>query len=140
MNEDCSERERLRRRLPPAVLLLVAGALWGTGAVGQPDFSDIDTLLMQDMDRRVKNLEPLIGAKNKDQASAIATFLRDGLKKAEAYFVGKETADAVEYAREGQTRADAVLSALEADDFDAAAAAARGVARSCRTCHDVYRP
>jgi cytochrome c556 len=36
--------------------------------------------------------------------------------------------------------AQTVRTALAANDFDAAAEAARGVAESCRACHDVYRP
>ena len=104
------------------------------------DLKDFDTLLMQDMDETVKDLEPLIGAKNAAGATEAVVFLGQGLEWTEQYFLAKSVADGAKLARTGKERALAVQKALAANDFAAAAAAAREVAKSCRACHDVYRP
>ena len=104
------------------------------------DLSGFDTLLMQDMDATVKDLEPLIGARNAAAATEAVTFLEQGLEWTEQYFLAKGVADGAELARDGKERAQAARAALAANDFGAAAEAARDVAKSCRACHDVYRP
>lgn len=104
------------------------------------DLAEFDTLLMQDLDATVKELEPLIGGRDVAAASEAVAFLRDGLAWTETYFATRDVADGAAFARDGKDEAVAVLSALEAGDFAAAAASARAVAKSCRTCHDVYRP
>jgi ABC-type ATPase with predicted acetyltransferase domain len=104
------------------------------------DLTEFDTLLMQDMDETVKDLEPLIGAKNAAGATEAVVFLGQGLEWTEQYFLSKDVADGAKLARTGKERALAVQKALAANDFAAAAEAAREVAKSCRACHDVYRP
>jgi hypothetical protein len=119
------------------------GALSAAGGAARAelDFSDFDTLLMQSMEDTIKALEPRIGNKDVAAATEDAEFLREGLQWAESYFAAKGGADdAVAFAKEGQQHAAKVTTSLAAGDFAAAAAAARGVAKSCRTCHDVYRP
>jgi len=111
-----------------------------TALAAEVDLSGIDTLLMQDMDATVKELEPLIGAKNPTAATEAVVFLEQGLAWTEEYFTGKGVADAAKLARVGKERARAVQAALAASDFGAAQEAAREVAKSCRACHDVYRP
>lgn len=104
------------------------------------DLAEFDTLLMQDLDATVKELEPLIGGRDVAAASEAVVFLRDGLAWTEDYFATREVADGAAFARDGKDQAAAVLRALEAGDFTAATEGARAVAKSCRTCHDVYRP
>ena len=104
------------------------------------DLSGFDTLLMEDMDDTFKDLEPLIGARKIAEATEAAAFLEQGLEWTEQYFQSKGVADGAKLALDGKQRAQAVRAALAADDFRAAAAAAREVAKSCRACHDVYRP
>src|SRR5262245_53050246 len=120
---------------------IVAVAAAATTAFAALDTSDIDTLLMQDMEKSVKRLEPPVGAKDKPSAERSLGVLEDGLEYVEGYFVTKGGADdAVQFARDGRQRAAAVRAALEANDFSKAADDARGLAKACRTCHDVYRP
>lgn len=109
-------------------------------AMAAVDVSGIDTFLMQDMEQAVKELEPLIGARDTAGATETATFLSEGLQWTEDYFAAQQADDAAALAREGRERAAAVLAALAAADFSAAADAARGVSRACRSCHDAYRP
>lgn len=109
-------------------------------AAAEIDLNDFDTLLMQDMDATVKELEPLIGGRNAAAATEAVAFLEEGLGWTEQYFASKGAADGASFAREGKERAAAARVALSGGDFAAAAEAARDVAKSCRTCHDVYRP
>lgn len=118
----------------------IAG-VWTAFAAAEIDLSDFDTFLMQDMDATVKDLEPLIGGKDVAAAKEAVTFLLEGLAWTQDYFASKAGADdAVGFARAGKESAEATLAALDAKDFNGAAEAARNVARSCRQCHDVYRP
>jgi hypothetical protein len=116
---------------------MLGGAAW---AAAELDLSDFDTLLMQDMDATVKDLEPLIGGRNAAAATEAVTFLEEGLAWTASYFAAKGVPDAEQLAREGKQRALAARTAIAGGDFKAAAAAAREVAKSCRACHDAYRP
>jgi hypothetical protein len=109
-------------------------------AAAELDLSDFDTLLMQDMDATVKDLEPLIGGRNAPAATDAVAFLEEGLDWTESYFAAKGVPDAEKIAREGKERAVAARAAIAGGDFNAAAAAARELAKSCRACHDAYRP
>jgi hypothetical protein len=129
------------RRIGALGALAVLTALGAGAARAEIDFSDFDTFLMQTMEDTLKALEPHIGGKNVAAATEDAQVLREGLQWAESYFAAKGGADdAVALAKEGQEHAAAVATALESGDFEAAAAAARGVAKTCRACHDAYRP
>ncbi len=119
-----------------AVTVAAAAAL----LAAEVDLTDFDTLLMNDMDGTVKQLEPLIGGRNSAAATEAAVFLEEGFDWTEQYFSAKGVADGAKLARDGKQRAQAVRTALAANDFKAAAAAARDVAKSCRACHEVYRP
>lgn len=130
----------MRRLIDPLAAGALALAAATTLLAAEIDLSGFDTLLMQDMDAAVKDLEPLIGARNAAEATETVVFLEQGLEWTEQYFLSKSVADGAELARDGRARAQAVRTALAAKDFDAAAEAARGVAESCRACHDVYRP
>ncbi len=116
------------------------GALLSFAVTAEVDVTGVDTLLMQDMDASAKELEPLIGARNAPAAAKAVTFLNDGLKWTENYFAAQGASDAVQFARDGQQRAATVLSALSGNDFAGAATAARALTKTCRACHDVYRP
>ena len=121
----------------------VAGALGvmlSFAVTAEVDVTGIDTLLMQDMDASAKELEPLIGAKNTTAATKAVTFLSGGLKWTEDYFAAQGASDAVGFAKDGQLKAAAVLSALSGGDYAGAATAARALTKTCRACHDVYRP
>jgi len=110
-------------------------------ALADIDLSDFDTVVMDIMDQTVKDLEPHIGARDLAAAKDDAQVLLEGLKETAAYFAGKANASGAEaLAREGQEHAAAVLRALDAGDFDKAADAARAISRTCRKCHDRYRP
>jgi cytochrome c556 len=105
------------------------------------DLKDFDDDLMRDMDYAIKDLEPVVGARNAAAAKGDAEFLLEGFKQTEGYFAKKGTADdAVRFARKSEELAVTVLQNIQANDFDAAANSARELSKSCRNCHDVYKP
>jgi hypothetical protein len=105
------------------------------------DLHDYDDDLMRDLDRTIKYFEPDITAGNAQGALDDADVLRDGFKYTEDYFTKKGNAeDAVQISKKGLQYLDIAVKDAEANQFDAAAAAARQVSATCRACHDVYKP
>lgn len=124
------------------VLLLGFGLAVVAGiALAEIDLSDFDDDLMKTMDETNKYLEPDINAKNAKNAREGLDVLQQGLKWTEEYFVHKgNTGDAVKIARDGQQYILQIQQALDANDFDKAAAGARELTKNCRVCHDLYKP
>jgi hypothetical protein len=123
------------------VLLGFGVALAAGIAMAEIDLSDFDDDLMKTMDDTNKYLEPDINAKNAKSAREGIEILEQGLKWTEEYFVHKgNTADAVKLAQDGQQHIVRIRAALDANNFDAAAAASRELTKNCRACHDLYKP
>ena len=58
----------------------------------------------------------------------------------EAHFSAKaDAAKGVEFSRKSQAHANAIATAVEAGNYDAAMDALTDLTRSCRTCHEVYK-
>ncbi len=105
------------------------------------DLSDFDDDLMHDMDDATKDLEPVLGAQNAQAAATDVQILQNGFKWTEEYFRRKgNTDDAVKIARHGQELIAEVVRKVTSRDFPAAAAAARDAAKTCGSCHDIYKP
>jgi cytochrome c556 len=123
------------------ILCCVTVAFSAGTALADIDLKDFDDDLMRDMDTAIKDLEPVIGAKNAAAAAGDAELLRDGFKQTGDYFAKKGGAgDAVDFAHHSEDLTAAVLKSIAANDFDAAGNAARALSKSCRACHDVYKP
>lgn len=121
--------------------MVLAMILMTNSVAAGPDFEDIDSDLMRDMDDAIKDLEPVLGAGNFDSAQADAEVLRDGLKYVEEYFAAKGGVDdGTAIARDGRTVVAGLLARLEVKDAAAAIEAARDTAKNCRRCHDIYKP
>ncbi len=135
-------RELKRRLAPLALAVLLAGAVHADPTQHvNIDLKDFDDDSMRDMDDANKDLQPVIGAKNAQQALSDAQTIQQVLKETEDYFNKKGgTQDAVKFAQDGEASLARVIAALNKSDFDAAAAAARDVSKNCKTCHDVYKP
>jgi hypothetical protein len=125
---------RLHRLIAPAAIFVSAPV------IAAIDLRDYDNDLMRDLDKTVKYFEPDITAKNADAAKDDAQVLLDGFKYTESYFAKKDAADAVEISRKGVKLINDVLASVDGNDFDAAAAAARGAPELCKSCHDIYKP
>jgi lipopolysaccharide export LptBFGC system permease protein LptF len=105
------------------------------------DLSDFDQDLMRDMDNSNKDLEPVINAKNAATATEDAKFILEGLQWTEKYFASKgNAADAVKYSQDAQALTNSILKSLSQNDFDNAASTARELSRSCKICHETYKP
>jgi hypothetical protein len=105
------------------------------------DLHDYDDELMRTLDQTIKYFEPDIVAGNVQGAMEDAGILRDGFKWMENYFSRKENAErAVQFSRESQEFVAAAVKSLAENDLDNAAEAARSTARTCRACHDIYKP
>jgi len=121
-------------------LLVVAASLFATVGLADIDLSDFDDDLMRSMDDSIKSFEPNIASKNAARAMDDARILWDGLKWTEEYFEKKGgAADAVTISKQALEYTGAVMKYLEANDFENAATAARSAAKTCRTCHDIYK-
>jgi hypothetical protein len=96
---------------------------------------------MRDMDDAIKDLDSNLGGQDSDASLANVAVLREGLTWAEQYFVKKPDAPlGVGYVRDGQQHLAATLQAIQTRDFDAANGHLRGVVRSCKACHEAYKP
>lgn len=127
------------RRLTTHVVMMLLGSFM-TQAVAEVDLTDFDNDLMRTMEDSIKSFEPNIAAKNSERALADAQVLWDGFKWTEAFFAKQgNAADAVDISRKALEHTDAVMKFLAAGDFDSAAESARKAARTCRTCHDIYK-
>jgi hypothetical protein len=105
------------------------------------DFSDFDDELMRSMDDAIKELDSSVGGQDAKASLANAEVLLDGLAWAEKYFAAKPQAPRGEgLAREGKEHVAEVVRSIEAGDFDAASSGVRAVVRSCKACHDLYKP
>jgi len=123
---------------------LAAGALMALAAsvmAAEIDFSDFNDDLMQSMDDAIKELDSNVGGKDAKASLANAEVLREGFAWAEKYFAAKPEAPRGEgFAREGKDHLETLVKSIEANDFDAASNGVRAVVRSCKACHEVYKP
>ena len=119
-----------------ATLALAAGAY-----AAELDLSDFDDSLMRSMDDAVKDLDSNVGGQELGAAQANVEILREGLARAEKYFAAKpEAPRGAGFARESQENLELVTKSLQVCDFDAASNGVRAVVRSCKACHEAYKP
>jgi hypothetical protein len=105
------------------------------------EFSDFDDDLMRSMDDAVKELDSNVGGQDTKASLANVAVLREGLARAEKYFAAKPEAPlGAGYAREGNEHLAVLVKSLEAGDFDAANNNVRAVVRTCKACHEAYKP
>lgn len=122
-----------------AVMAAVA-ATWALAAASL-DLSDFNDDIMKDMDDRVKALDSNISAGDAKSAASDAQSIREGLHRTEEYFTKKGSVeDAVKLAKRGEDLADSVSKSVSANDFDAALTSYDLLVKTCRVCHDAYKP
>jgi hypothetical protein len=117
-------------------------ALWMSSVVfAGIDLSDFDEDAMRAVDDASKELESSLASKDTQVALANAQFIRDSLQWAEGYFGKKGNVDdAVRLARQGQELATAIEKSVKASDFEAASGSYDSLVRTCKRCHDAYKP
>ena len=105
------------------------------------DLRDYDDELMRTLEKTNKYFEPDLMAGNLDAAREDALVLRYGLSWIERYFLAKGNAeDAVKIARDGLALLSVAMQDAERRNFDGAADQAHELTRTCRSCHDIYKP
>jgi hypothetical protein len=129
----------MRRRLLAAGAAMALAA--ATVMAAEIDYSDFDDSLMRSMDDAIKDLDSNLGGQNPTASLANAEVLREGLAWAEKYFATKPEAPlGAGYAREAQQHLATIVTAIEARNFDAATSNVRAVVRTCKACHEAYKP
>ena len=105
------------------------------------DLSDFDEDAMHAIDDAKKDLESDLASKDVKAAIENAAIIRDGLTWAESYFVKKgNVEDAIRLSKQGKGFATAIIESADARDFVAASDAYDGLVRTCKRCHDAYKP
>jgi len=126
-----------RKLLAAGVAFTLAAAVYAA----ELDFSDFDDTQMRSMDDAIKDLDSNVGGREADAALANAAALRDGLAWAGQYFARRtDTPLAAGFVREGQEQVAALIKAVESKDFDAAHGNLRAVVKTCKSCHEAYKP
>lgn len=125
-------------------LMLLAASLsvaFSSVVIAAIDLSDFNDDVMRAMDDSIKDLEPSLGAGNTEAAKNDLDVLVEAYQWTEDYFVKKGNADdAVKIAQQGKLLVAAVDKAMVANNLTDAASAARGTAKNCKSCHDLYKP
>jgi len=105
------------------------------------DLTDFNDDVMRGMDDTMKRLDSNIATRNATSVATDAQSIRDGLKWAQDYFTKKgNVEDAVKWAKQGQDLADAVARSVQSSDFDASLSSYDSLVKTCRACHDAYKP
>ena len=133
----------MRKKIVAVVALGLGAAQVGTlvWATADLDLSDFNDDVMRDMDDTVKRLDSGLATKDAVSAAADARAIQEGLKWAQDYFAKKgNVEDAVKLAKQGEDRADAVARSVQAGDFDSALTNYESLVKTCRACHDAYKP
>ncbi|MEJ0034471.1 MAG: cytochrome c [Gammaproteobacteria bacterium] len=119
----------------------IAALILSGAAFAGIDLSDFDKNTMQDVDDANKELESALSSKETRVAVTNAEFIRDSLHWAEGYFDGKgNAADAVKLARQGRELAATIAKSAGEGNFDAATEAYSSLRKTCKSCHDAYKP
>jgi cytochrome c556 len=131
------------RKTLARVALAAALALLTTlaSAAADIDLTDFNEDVMKGMDDTVKALDSDLATRDAKSAQLDARSISEGLHWAEEYFARKgNVADAVQMAKQGEALAGDVGKSAAANDFDAALTTYDTLVRTCRRCHDVYKP
>lgn len=126
----------LMRRIVPTIFL----SFLTLTALAKLDLSDFDDEAMRNVEDAAKELDAALLNKDIDVAVANAEFIRDSLHWAEGYFDKKGAADAVRWSQQGRDHAAAIAKSVAAKEFDAAYDSFGSLKRTCKSCHDAYKP
>ncbi|MEA3179371.1 MAG: hypothetical protein QOI59_2894 [Gammaproteobacteria bacterium] len=118
----------------------LTGPLVAAGIVSL-DLADFNDDVMRDMDDTMKRLDSDIAMRDAKSVASDSASIREGLGYAQQYFTKKgNVEDAVQWARQAQDLVEAVTNAVQAGDFDSSLSKYDLLVKTCRACHDVYKP
>jgi hypothetical protein len=96
---------------------------------------------MDTIDAKNQSVQANIAGKDAKAAADDAKALQDTFKLVEGFWAKRgNAADGVQLSQQAEESAGAVLKAIEAKDFDGAAAQSIAITRTCTACHRLYRP
>ena len=102
--------------------------------------TEVDMDLMQRIEESTKSVDSNISLKDGKAALADAREIEEMFSKVELYYKHKgDAADATEYARKSKSFATELIRQVSEKDFDSASATVGALAKSCKTCHQVYK-
>ena len=112
-----------------------------SGGTVSLDLSDFNDDVMRDMDDTMKRLDSDIATRDAKAVASDSASIREGLGYAQQYFTKKgNVEDAVRWARQAQDLVEAVTNTVQAGDFDTSLSKYDSLVKTCRACHDVYKP
>jgi len=124
---------RLTPTLTSLTPLLIATAV----LAAQADISAEDMRNAEDTLRDLDSNLALQNRKALDEARELAQFFQ---QVGAHYTARPDAARGVDFAGRSQDFAQAVATAVEAGNYDAAQDALSDLTRSCKACHEVYKP
>ncbi len=127
----------MRRPPKPVLLALLPLLIAGTVLAAQAEISADEMRNAEDTLRDLDSNLSLQNRKALDEARELARFFQ---QVGAHYTAQPNAARGVDFARRSQDLAQAVASAVEAGNYDAAQDALSDLTRSCKTCHEVYKP
>lgn len=102
--------------------------------------ADVDMDLMQTIEEINDSLASNIALEKAEASLKDANELAELFVVVEEFYVKQpDAADAVAISRDSRALTAAILSAVEARDFETAASSATDLSRACRACHTFYR-
>lgn len=99
----------------------------------------VDEDYMQVMEDRQKSLANNIAQQNADGATEDAKELEVMFKDVIEFYAAKGKEDAINWARESEGLAVAINKYVASNDYDTAATTAIALAKTCKSCHRVYK-
>src|SRR3984893_2437983 len=132
-----------RKRIAVLGALGIAAGLTGplVRATVSLDLTDFNDDVMREMDDTMKRLDSNIATRDATSVATDAQSIRDGLKWAKDYFTKKgNVEDAVKWDEHLKDLADAVVKSAQSSDFDTSLSTYDSLVKTCRACHDVYKP
>ena len=122
------------------LIVSISLALLAATAFAKLDLSDFDSEAMKNIEDASKELDSALLSKDVDVSVANAEFIRDSLHWAEGYFAKKAVDDAVKWSQQGREHAANIARSSAAKDFNAAYESFGALKKTCKSCHDVYKP
>ena len=112
-----------------------------SGGTVSLDLSDFNDDVMRDMDDMMKRLDSDIATRDAKAVAGDSASIRERLGYALGYFTKKgNVEDAVRWARQAQDLIEAVTNTVQAGDFDTSLNKYDSLVKTCRACHNVYKP
>lgn len=117
-------------------MFITAGILYGQKVSQGEEFKK----WMQDIDAQVKNFNAAYAAMDKPKAALSIDALAKDFENVEAHFTKAQKADAINWTKDARNRFKEAQDRMKREDIAYALNLLQLAQKTCRSCHDVYRP